>query len=455
MKKKILLLYFEFLSIFLLYAQKEDYNWVLSNGCDVNFHTSPPSILTNVAILHNSGVACLSDNNGNLLLYGDGINIFNKNNQLIFTNNNLCDAYRSIIVPIPNSQNQCYFFTSIVNNSNKYNLIRYTVDLSINNGVGAVISSVIMYEDYSVGKMMLAAKHPNNKDYWFIFIDGDYDYTETYLIDNNGISSIPVVCNLPDIEVNFINPPRITCAMDKIVYTAYTESICFLDFNNENGLVSNYQIIPYNNVGTFELSPDGTKLYVMWGLQVGINNYVKILQFDMTKLDDTSIFLNSIQTIYNDTLISYENGSDYTDMQLAPNGKIYVNSYLHNYLGIINNPNDTFPICSFNRDGLYLSGKLLGEQLPFFMRFYPAIININELCTNIVYFRYQGSLAQSVLWNFGDSHTSTQLNPTHNYANAGTYTVTLIVTYTNGQQQTINKQITINSKPINLIITHD
>jgi len=64
------------------------------------------------------------------------------------------------------------------------------------------------------------------------------------------------------------------------------------------------------------------------------------------------------------------------------------------------------------------------------------------------------NVIQSVIWNFGDSQTSTQLNPTHIYSNAGIFTVTLNATFTNGQQQTVTKQITINPKPINLIITH-
>jgi len=61
---------------------------------------------------------------------------------------------------------------------------------------------------------------------------------------------------------------------------------------------------------------------------------------------------------------------------------------------------------------------------------------------------------QSVIWNFGDSQTSTQINPIHIYSNAGIFTVTLTATFTNGQQQTVNKQVTINPKPLNLIITH-
>jgi len=62
---------------------------------------------------------------------------------------------------------------------------------------------------------------------------------------------------------------------------------------------------------------------------------------------------------------------------------------------------------------------------------------------------------QSVAWNFGDSQTSTQLNPTHTYANAGTYTVTLEVTFTDNSTQTIMKTIEIFDKPAIILIEHE
>jgi PKD repeat protein len=43
-------------------------------------------------------------------------------------------------------------------------------------------------------------------------------------------------------------------------------------------------------------------------------------------------------------------------------------------------------------------------------------------------------------WNFGDSQTSTTQSPSHSFANAGTYSVTLTVTYWDGAQRQITKQ---------------
>jgi serine protease len=55
-----------------------------------------------------------------------------------------------------------------------------------------------------------------------------------------------------------------------------------------------------------------------------------------------------------------------------------------------------------------------------------------------------GSIA-SRSWNFGDGNTSSTANPSHTYANPGTYTVTLTVTDNGGLQNSNSKQVTVSS----------
>ncbi|WP_434939524.1 immune inhibitor A domain-containing protein [Shewanella sp. HL-SH8] len=49
------------------------------------------------------------------------------------------------------------------------------------------------------------------------------------------------------------------------------------------------------------------------------------------------------------------------------------------------------------------------------------------------------------VWQFGDGNNSTATSPTHTYAQAGTYTITLVVTDTLGNTQTVTKAITVSS----------
>lgn len=62
-------------------------------------------------------------------------------------------------------------------------------------------------------------------------------------------------------------------------------------------------------------------------------------------------------------------------------------------------------------------------------------------------FSNSSSGANAYEWKFGDGSVSTNVNPTHNYANAGTYTVTLRVISVNGCVDSILKSVTIYPNP--------
>ncbi len=80
-----------FIFIFLLlssslFAQKEHYNWVLSNGLKINFNQQPPEVITDMPSFATSpNSTSMSDKNGNLLFYINRGRIYNFNNQVIFS----------------------------------------------------------------------------------------------------------------------------------------------------------------------------------------------------------------------------------------------------------------------------------------------------------------------------------------------------------------------------------
>jgi PKD repeat protein len=67
---------------------------------------------------------------------------------------------------------------------------------------------------------------------------------------------------------------------------------------------------------------------------------------------------------------------------------------------------------------------------------------ISNGCAKGVQFTDISNYAASWLWNFGDGTTSTQQNPFHSYSSAGSYTVTLTVSY-NGCIDTETKLVTV------------
>ncbi len=70
--------------------------------------------------------------------------------------------------------------------------------------------------------------------------------------------------------------------------------------------------------------------------------------------------------------------------------------------------------------------------------------NVNGLTVN---FTDQSTNATSYAWNFGDGNSSSMANPSHAYANAGTFTVTLVATNPCGTDQTTST-VTVVAAPV-------
>lgn len=72
-----------------------------------------------------------------------------------------------------------------------------------------------------------------------------------------------------------------------------------------------------------------------------------------------------------------------------------------------------------------------------------------------VSFTNNSSNASFYAWDFGDGNTSLIFSPTHVYASAGTYTVSLVAQNTNGCTDTAYAVITVFPKPVSTFVTSD
>ncbi|MCB0430697.1 MAG: T9SS type A sorting domain-containing protein [Flavobacteriales bacterium] len=76
-------------------------------------------------------------------------------------------------------------------------------------------------------------------------------------------------------------------------------------------------------------------------------------------------------------------------------------------------------------------------------------------CDGSVSFTDQSANADTWKWSFGDGGTSNQQDPTHQYANAGTYTVKLVVTNTNGQDSLSKTGLITVAIPVDPVTSDD
>lgn len=93
-------------------SQNPNNHWQLGSR-DLNFSTNLPTV-NNSGVASQYGLATISDNNGDIILYTDGSKVWNKNHSLIANGDELENTYHEInsvvIVPNPSNANQYYIF---------------------------------------------------------------------------------------------------------------------------------------------------------------------------------------------------------------------------------------------------------------------------------------------------------------------------------------------------------
>src|SRR6187399_2322300 len=88
-------------------AQNQTNNWFFGDSAGITFNTSPPSLIFGSGLNTAEGSASISDINGNLLFYSDGVSVWDRNNNVMNNGTGLLGHISStqsaIIVPKPGS----------------------------------------------------------------------------------------------------------------------------------------------------------------------------------------------------------------------------------------------------------------------------------------------------------------------------------------------------------------
>jgi hypothetical protein len=230
--------------------------------------------------------------------------------------------------------------------------------------------------------------------------------------------------------------------------TVGQNQVSISDFDRTNGILTNTLNIDLglsDFIGepgvNFVISPDNTKLYFapyQYNLQAG--NIKQILESKI------AVFPEGLP----------EN----TGLQVMPDGKLYIFKAETPSLDVIQEPNKLGMLCDYSENAIDLQHYNCIGLYPKIIA--PLDISSIRILTSqhCIADRTTFKLAntariQSVLWNFGDGQTSTELAPSHQYAHAGNYAVTLNVTFTDNSTQTISKMVEIFEKPTKVVILHD
>ena len=432
MKKFYPLLFF-ILIVLNGYNQGQTNNWYFGAYAGITFNGGAPAALTTGALTTYEGSASISDKNGNLLFYTDGITVWNRNNVPMTNGSGLngdpSAAQSATIVPAPGNPNLFYVFT-VAAQGNPAGVCWSQVDMTLGGGLGDVVVATKNTQLITPSAEKLAAvKHANGLYVWVVahgFADNSF---YAYLVDCNGVAA-PVVSNVGQNE-GYPGWGYMVASSDgqKLAKASCYIGFELMDFNNSTGAVTNALFLgnPNQPYG-ISFSPDNNVLY---GLKI---NDGSIWQWNLAAGTPAAVVASMAQI---GTALGAAGGYKGGALQLGPDGKMYFPQCNQPYLSCINNPNVVGAGCNIQFNAVDLQGRNSILGLPPFIQSYfdtTPVINYSNNCVNhATSFSIGGNTAllDSVRWNFADpssgaANTSGNLNTTHTFTSAGTFNVQLI-----------------------------
>jgi len=290
--KKSIISCFQVLFLNIAFGQNLNNHWQLGNS-DIHFNTNPPTVNT-AGVSSQYGTASISDANGDLLFYTDGITIWRKNHtimQVIDTNGNYASSFeiqqKVIIVPQPNSKRFYVFVTRweglLCGGCTYYHKYYYSIVDFTNNPLGEVLNlnTNINYPWYALelntnmgqgaNAPLTCIENNTNDGYWVItHLD---NILQAFEITSSGLNLTPIVSNF--------SPSFSTSSNQNMVYKFSPEGnklgvlegnkslsashFYTYDFNKATGAFSNkisYSMgQPNFRAYSFEFSNDSQKVY--------------------------------------------------------------------------------------------------------------------------------------------------------------------------------------------------
>lgn len=495
----------------LAFSQQEASVWYFGQNAGLKFNTDGSvTPLSDGQLNTSEGCSSMSDSNGNLLMYTDGRTVWDRNH-IPMPNGSFANGTElfgdgsstnsGIIIPNPGSPNIYYIFTvdephhqnaaiypnqfsgtyvetnsgqtptddDGFNNGFNYSVVDLNV-VGANGSIGDVVTRnnhLVTYDPNPAGEeikfkcseKVTAIKNESDNTYWVVtqFINRFY----AFKVSASGVSSSPVVSTAGFVQAtlgyrsNAIGCMKISPDGSKLAIAhqqasttpgevSFTTGLVQLfDFDIATGQVSDpitliAGVMPYG----VEFSPNSERLYATY--RNGLQQNMELTQWDLTAAN-----------IPASAFVIFNQFGNLKSLQLAPNNKIYCATSNIASLGVINDPDALQMACNYVNLGQPIVGSTFTRSglPPFVTSFFDASFQVSQFCfgTPTQFHLNSSQAVTSIQWDFGDgSPISSVINPTHQYAAPGDYTVTVTAT---GASGTVTKFRNIVISPIPVIAT--
>ncbi|NQU34550.1 MAG: gliding motility-associated C-terminal domain-containing protein [Bacteroidetes bacterium] len=441
------------------YSQREADRWYFGKECGLNFNSGVPEVLHDgKAYEEFGGVGTMSDSLGNLLFYAEGDTIHTSQHTVMENGLDFVQfgtgSQSNLIIPWPESDS-LYFVFMLTVNSGTNGLYYNIVDMSRNNGLGAVIEKDIELPfAWDALDQLTATRHENKRDIWVITRKYRDDNYAVFLVTPDGINETPSLYPAPDRMEQDADYSWMKVSYDK-KYLFSTSSwaditeIC--KFNNETGEI---EFLYEHNMGepTFgvEFSPDSKFAYISYNPPGPLSFAIR--QHDMQYVENPSLFITT------SVIIGEENGRV---LQLATDGKIYcmenydsIGSSPEYFVGVIHEPWKKGTDCLYERYAVNMFPGEPSAQTPSIFMDYLYRFEFEGICESEL-FQFTSNfnpVPDSIRWNFDDflsgiNNVSNELNPTHSFSDGGIFEVQVDVWYPSGRFEHTSREVEVIYSP--------
>ena len=374
-------LIFLLLVSFSAFSQSQANNWYFGDGAGLNFSTATPTVLTDGQLDTLEGCATISDDNGNLLFYTDGITVYGADHTIIQNGTNLygnpSSTQSAIIIPQPNTTGIYYIFTvdtrvqqEDINQGLNYSIVDFNTDPD---GVVTTKNSKLL--NYSSEKLSAVIKSCVTNSVWMVTLStsnanpGIINTIYAYELNDSGLQTTPVKSSITMSVEDARGNLKFSPDGSQLAIANAADGLFLADFDSSTGVASNANRLTINGTNYapygVEFSPNNRYLYVNSSnnadgrLGPG-NHFSTLLQYDTQATD-----ISASQIVLNEQ--SYYRGS----LQLGPDGKIYralSSAYQvgSNFLGVIENPNEAGLAANYNDQAINLGSGISYQGLPPF-----------------------------------------------------------------------------------------
>jgi hypothetical protein len=505
--RKWLLVFMLLAAVLPVAAQKESNNWLFGKHAGLTWNTTRSylgtdvfgvsggnltlyNIPTTISSSMSTGEGCfsVSDYDGRLLFYSDGITIWNRNGTPMPNGTGLAghpsSAQSGIIFPYPGATSDKYIAVAL-GERDANNLSYSIVDMTLNGGLGDVVTGQknipLTGHLGLLGESVTAVPHSNRRDFWIVA--GSRTTTATYLnvwkVDTQGVHASAQSSR----TINYANEPTSPNGYLKFNNTGTVffwpqyhgapsvSSYIYIygEFNPDNGT--------FTSVKTRNASTSSTGASMSsYGVEFSPNQqYVYITRisgsYNETTNSNSNLFIFNVSQLLSaanpntvSPLLSFESPSPaaphdgthrhFGAIGLSPDDRMYIKDSYSNSLFVITNPDNPGNLRFWHLNGVLGSFATVGGQgggwgLPSSTAFYFHMNVISSAesaggtpCSG------QSSAYQLIVsggkggeflryfhinWGDGSAHTinsNPQINTTYNYNHTypsdGTYTITII-----------------------------